>query len=85
MHDGNTEVLGFSCFLLHSGNISLCTGNIDIGEGLDPLLFSVDLDMEETLFMVGINKDIGRNWSLAALLGFNGTREQATVVFGYRW
>ena len=61
------------------------SGSINIGEGIDPLLFSVELDMEETLFMVGINKDIGRNWNLTAFVGLNGTREQATVMFGYRF
>jgi hypothetical protein len=61
------------------------SGSINIGEGVDPLLFSVELNMEETLFMVGINKDIGRNWNLTAFVGLNGTREQATVMFGYRF
>ena len=60
-------------------------GQIELGEGRDPLAFSVDVGIEETLFMAGINKDIGRNWSLSAFLGLNGTRKQGTVMFGYRW
>ena len=60
-------------------------GQIELGEGKDPLAFSVDVGIEETLFMAGINKDIGRNWSLSAFLGLNGTRKQGTVMFGYRW
>jgi hypothetical protein len=61
------------------------TGLIDLGEGQDPLEFSLDLRIEQTLFMAGINKDIGRNWNLSAFLGLNGTRKQGTVMFGYRW
>jgi len=60
-------------------------GQIDLGEGKDPLAFSVDVGIEETLFMAGINKDIGRNWNFSAFLGLNGTRTQGTVMFGYRW
>jgi len=60
-------------------------GQIDLGEDKDPLVFTVDVGIEETLFMAGINKDIGRNWSLSAFLGLNGTRKQGTVMFGYRW
>jgi hypothetical protein len=41
--------------------------------------------MEETLFMAGFNKDIGRNWTLTGFLGLNGSREQGTLMFGYRW
>jgi hypothetical protein len=60
-------------------------GQIDLGEGKAPLDFSLDLDIEETLFMAGVNKDIGRNWNLSAFLGINGTRTQGTMMFGYRW
>jgi hypothetical protein len=35
-------------------------GQIDLGEGKDPLAFSIDVGIEETMFMAGINKDIGR-------------------------
>jgi hypothetical protein len=35
--------------------------------------------------MIGVNKDIGRNWQLSAFLGLNGTRSQASAIFGYRW
>jgi len=60
-------------------------GQIDLGEGKDPLVFTVDLRIEETLFMAGFNKDIGRNWNLSGFLGLNGTRKQGTLMFGYRW
>jgi hypothetical protein len=50
-----------------------------------PLDFSIDVDIEETIFMAGINKDIGRNWNLSAFIGLNGTRKQGTMLFGYRW
>lgn len=60
-------------------------GQLDLGEGRNPVPFSIDVSMEETLFMAGVNKDIGRNWTLSAMLGLNGTRKQGTVMFGYRW
>ena len=60
-------------------------GQIDLGEGKDPLEFSLDVGIEETRFMFGVNKDIGRNWSLSVFLGLNGTRTQGTAMFGYRW
>jgi len=60
-------------------------GQLDLGEGKDPLDFSIDLGIEETMFMFGVNKDIGRNWSLSAFIGLNGTRSQGTAMFGYRW
>jgi len=64
------------------------TGTIDPGEGSSrsaPLEFSIGIGIEETLFLLGINKDIGRNWTLTGMGGLNGTRKQATVQFGYRW
>ena len=42
------------------------------------------MDIEETIFLSGINKDIGRNWTLTGLAGMNGTRKQGTLQFGYR-
>ena len=63
----------------------IMTGQIDLGEGKDPLDFSLELGIEETTFMFGVNKDIGRNWALSAFLGLNGTRTQLTAMFGYRW
>lgn len=60
-------------------------GQLDLGEGKDPVDFSIDVGIEETMFMFGVNKDIGRNWSLSAFIGFNGTRSQGTAMFGYRW
>lgn len=63
----------------------ILSGQIDLGEGRDPLDFSLDLGIEETTFMFGFNKDIGRNWALSAFLGLNGTRTQLTAMFGYRW
>jgi hypothetical protein len=60
-------------------------GQIDLGEDRGPLNFSLDVEMEETLFMAGFNKDIGRNWTLTGFLGLNGSREQGTLMFGYRW
>lgn len=61
------------------------SGQIDLGEGKDPLDFSLDLGIEETTFMFGVNKDIGRNWAFSGFLGLNGTRTQLTAMFGYRW
>ncbi len=61
------------------------TGIIDPVEGQDPLEFSIGIGMEETIFLLGVNKDIGRNWTLTGMGGLNGTRKQATVQFGYRW
>lgn len=63
----------------------IMVGEIDLGEGRDPLNFSLDVGIEETTFMFGVNKDIGRNWALSAFLGLNGTRSQLTAMFGYRW
>ena len=60
-------------------------GQLDLGEGKDPIDFSIDVGIEETMFMFGVNKDIGRNWSLSAFIGLNGTRSQGTAMFGYRW
>lgn len=64
---------------------NVIVGQLDIGEGKDPLEFSLDVGIEETLFMAGINKDIGRNWNMSAFVGLNGTRRQGTMMFGYRW
>ena len=60
-------------------------GQLDLGEGKDPLDFSLDVGIEEVVFMAGVNKDIGRNWTLSGFLGFNETRTQGTLMFGYRW
>jgi hypothetical protein len=61
------------------------TGTIDPVEGQDPLEFSIGIGLEETIFLLGVNKDIGRNWTLTGMGGLNGTRKQLTVQFGYRW
>jgi len=37
------------------------------------------------MFLLGINKDIGRNWNLNAFGGLNGTRSSFMAGFGYRW
>ncbi len=60
-------------------------GQLDLGEGRDPVSFALDVSMEETLFMMGVNKDIGRNWTFSAFFGLNGTKNQGTLLFGYRW
>lgn len=60
-------------------------GRIDLGPGQDPLEFSLGIEMEEVLFMAGFNKFIGRDWQMTGFLGANGTRKQATLMFGYRW
>ena len=71
--------------LLRGDTDRTIVGQLDIGEGKDPLEFALDVGIEETMFMFGVNKDIGRNWSLSAFLGLNGTRTQGTAMFGYRW
>jgi len=60
-------------------------GTIDPGDGGELIEFGVGMDIEETLFLIGINKDIGRNWTLTGMAGMNGTRTQAMLNFGYRW
>jgi len=60
------------------------TGELDLG-GDKPLAFALDLKFEQTLFMIGVNKDIGRNWTASAFVGLNGSRSQASAIFGYRW
>jgi len=60
-------------------------GTIDPGNGSDPFEFGVGFGLEETIFLIGINKDIGRNWTLTGMAGMNGTRKQGTLHFGYRW
>lgn len=47
--------------------------------------FAIGIDIEETLFLLGINKDIGRNWNFNAFGGLNGTRSSLMASFGYRW
>jgi hypothetical protein len=56
-----------------------------IGDESNPIEFGVGFGLEETLFLIGINKDIGRNWALTGMAGMNGTRKQAMLNFGYRW
>jgi hypothetical protein len=51
----------------------------------DPVEFGIGIDIEETMFLLGINKDIGRNWNLNAFGGLNGTRSSFMAGFGYRW
>lgn len=60
-------------------------GLLDLGEGEDPLPFGIGIDIEETMFMMGVNKDIGRNWTFNAFGGINGTRSSLMTSFGYRW
>jgi hypothetical protein len=60
-------------------------GTLDPGGEAEPIEFGIGIGYEETLFLIGVNKDIGRNWTLTGLAGMNGTRKQATVNFGYRW
>lgn len=55
---------------------------LENGETLD---FAIDIGLEETTFMVGFNKDIGRNWTLSSFIGANGTKSSFTANFGYRW
>jgi hypothetical protein len=51
----------------------------------DPIDFSIGIDIEETMFLLGVNKDIGRSWTLTGMGGLNGTRKQLMAQFGYRW
>ena len=51
----------------------------------DPIEFGIGIDIEETMFLLGFNKDIGRNWTLNAFGGLNGTRSSLMASFGYRW
>jgi hypothetical protein len=51
----------------------------------NPIDFSIGIDIEETMFLLGVNKDIGRNWTLTGMGGLNGTRRQLMMQFGYRW
>lgn len=51
----------------------------------EPVEFGIGIDIEETLFLLGFNKDIGRNWNLSAFGGLNGTRSSLMASFGYRW
>lgn len=51
----------------------------------DPVEFGIGIDIEETLFLLGVNKDIGRNWTFNAFYGVNGTRNSFMTSFGYRW
>ena len=60
-------------------------GILDLGEGEDPLPFGIGIDIEETIFLLGVNKDIGRNWTFNAFAGLNGTRSSLMASFGYRW
>ena len=59
-------------------------GSIDLENG-DPLVFEIDIGLEETTFILGFNKDIGRNWTLSSFVGANGTKSSLTMNFGYRW
>jgi len=60
-------------------------GTIYPDPNADPVEFGIGIDLEETLFLLGINKDIGRNWTLNAFGGLNGTRSSLMASFGYRW
>jgi hypothetical protein len=60
-------------------------GLLDLGDGADPLPFGIGIDIEETIFLLGVNKDIGRNWTFNAFAGLNGTRSSLMASFGYRW
>jgi hypothetical protein len=51
----------------------------------NPIDFSIGIDIEETMFLLGVNKDIGRSWTLTGMGGLNGTRRQLMMQFGYRW
>ena len=59
-------------------------GSIDLENG-EALEFSIDVGLEETTFLLGFNKDIGRNWTLSSFIGANGTKSSLTANFGYRW
>ena len=59
-------------------------GSVPLDDG-GKLKFSIDIGLEETTFMLGFNKDIGRNWTLSSFLGANGTKSSLTANFGYRW
>ena len=60
-------------------------GRLYPAEREDPVEFGIGIDIEETMFLLGINKDIGRNWNLNAFGGLNGTRSSFMAGFGYRW
>ena len=51
----------------------------------EPIDFAIGIGIEETMFLLGVNKDIGRNWTLTGMGGLNGTRRQIIAQFGYRW
>ncbi len=60
-------------------------GILETDNRAKPIEFSLGIDMEETMFLLGVNKDIGRNWTLTGMGGLNGTRRQVMAQFGYRW
>ena len=60
-------------------------GILETDNRANPIEFSLGIDMEETMFLLGVNKDIGRNWTLTGMGGLNGTRRQIMAQFGYRW
>lgn len=60
-------------------------GRLYPADRADPVEFGIGIDIEETMFLLGINKDIGRNWNLNAFGGLNGTRSSFMAGFGYRW
>ena len=63
----------------------IVVGRLYPAERADPVEFGIGIDIEETMFLLGINKDIGRNWNLNAFGGLNGTRSSFMAGFGYRW
>ena len=61
------------------------TGILSTDSRSDPIDFAIGIGIEETMFLLGVNKDIGRNWTLTGMGGLNGTRRQVIAQFGYRW
>jgi len=61
------------------------TGILETDTRSDPIDFSIGIGIEETMFLLGVNKDIGRSWTLTGMGGLNGTRKQLMVQFGHRW
>ncbi|MBY6196378.1 hypothetical protein KUW16_04100 [Vibrio hangzhouensis] len=62
------------------------TGTIDSVEvGGKPFEYNVGLDMKEWAYLVGFNKQFGKNYNLTFLYNKGETRNSMTLNFGYRF
>ncbi|EGQ8172976.1 hypothetical protein ACRTC9_03615 [Vibrio vulnificus] len=62
------------------------TGTIDsIEVGGKPFEYNVGLDMEEWAYLVGFNKQFGKNYNMTFLYNKGETRSSMTLNFGYRF